>query len=90
MEIKVFCIYDAKVEAFQKPIFFRTTGEALRGFIDLCGTPDNIFHKHPEDFTLFHIANYDESKGRFENLLAPVSIGTAIEYVKPAGSQESR
>lgn len=91
METKVFCVYDSKIAAYQKPFHMRTTGEGLRAFIDACRLPDCMFSKHPGDFTLFHIANYDENSGKFENLVAPVSLGTAIEYVTPTqGSVESQ
>lgn len=81
MEVVV-AIFDSKLECYGKPLFFKTKGEAMRAFIDECNRPESQMHKHAADFTLFHVANYDEGKGMFENLRTPMSLGVAIEMVR--------
>lgn len=82
MKLLVFSVYDTKVGAYAQPFILRSTGEALRGWIDVVNSKDTQFNKHPEDFTLFHIADYDEESGMFTNLKTPQSLGLALEYIK--------
>lgn len=82
MTTKVFAIYDAKVGGYLKPFFFRTTGEALRAWMDVVNDPQADFYRHPEDYTMFLLAEYDESKGIFVNETAPVAVASAMELRK--------
>jgi len=80
MKCKVFAVYDSKVEAYLKPFFMQTKGEALRSWEDVVNDDKTMFHKHPEDFTLFEIAEYYEDNARFENHATPISLGGAWEF----------
>lgn len=81
---KVFAVFDVKVGVYERPFFMRTRGEAVRSWVEVVNDPETKFNKHPEDFGLFEIAEYDDEKGVFQNLQAPQSIGLALEYVKKA------
>lgn len=79
---QVFVIYDSKACYYKQPFMFLAKGEAIRAFSDAANDPKCEFGLHPEDFTLFHIATFDELKAKYEMLPAPVSLGCAIEYKK--------
>lgn len=79
-KLKVFTVYDAKVEAYMQPFMLQSQGQAVRSWMDVVNDAKTQFSKHPEDFTLFYIADYDENTGRYENLTAPVPVATALEY----------
>ncbi len=38
--------------------------------------------KHPQDFTLFEIGEYDDSTAKITTYDAPVSLGVAIEFLQ--------
>lgn len=80
MVLKVFAIYDGAINAWLMPHFLRSKGEATRMFMEGVNDPQTMLYKSPKDFTLFEIAEYDDQTGRFENLKAPIGIGTAIEF----------
>lgn len=82
MNIKVFCVYDAKVEAFLNPFYNRTQGEAIRNFTNLANDKDSQVSLHPADYFLYQLGEYNQATGQFENLAQPKSLGPAIEYVK--------
>lgn len=82
MKIKVFCIYDVKSEAYQQPFLQSTRGQAIRIFMDLISDKNTQIARYPEDFTLFELAEFDTSKGTYENLNSPVPLGCATEYAK--------
>nr|QXN72777.1 MAG: nonstructural protein [Microvirus sp.] len=80
MVLKVFTVYDSKAEAYLKPFYASTLGTATRDFANICNDPEHPFCKHPEDFCLFELGSYDDASGKFENLVAPISRGLAIEF----------
>lgn len=84
--LKVVAIYDSKAEAFLRPQMVRTRGEAIRILSDTVNKEDSLLHKHPGDFTLFEVAEFDERTGRYHPLDAFVNLGCAIEFVESSPS----
>lgn len=80
MKLKIYSVYDSKVEAYLQPFFLRSRGEALRAFQEVCSDPKSKFFKHGGDYTLFEIGEYDEISGLIESFKAKVSLGTALEF----------
>ncbi len=80
MKLYVFTVYDAKAEYFMQPLFWRSVGEALRSFEDEVQNPESMLSKHPGDFTLYQIGEYDQATG---GIIAqpPFGLGTGLEYV---------
>lgn len=82
MKSKVYTVYDSKTEAYLKPFFMRTKGEAIRAFQDTVNDESSQFWKHPEDYTLFEIGEYDELSARMMPNEALIPLGTALEHKK--------
>jgi len=80
MILKIFSVYDSKVKAFNNPFFQRTTGEALRSFMDACQKMDGNFYKYAEDYTLFEIGAFDDATAKFELYETPQSLGLASQF----------
>lgn len=80
MKLNVYSIFDSKVKAYMQPFMAQTNGQALRMFEDTVRDEKTVLNKHPEDYTLFGIATYDDLTGKYENLATPDSLGVAIEY----------
>lgn len=72
--MKVFSIYDCKVEAFLQPFFMKSKGEVIRALTTLVEDHTHNFCKYSADFTLFELGEWDEAKGRFTLHATPVSI----------------
>lgn len=81
MKLLAFSVHDSKVEAFITPFFDLTKGSAIRSFSDACNQEDNMFRKHAEDYTLFHVGRFDQELGVFEVFAAPVSLGNALTFL---------
>ncbi|AXF52686.1 MAG: nonstructural protein [Microviridae sp.] len=81
MIYKVFSIYDSKVGTFSSPICYRTIGQAERSFRDLLSQECDL-SKHPEDYTMFHLADWNPENGMYFLNDAPISILTAISCVE--------
>jgi len=82
MRSKMFVVYDSKVGAYMLPHFMQSAGQAIRSFTDAVNAPDSMFGKHPGDYTLFEIGEYDELLGTTVMHVAKVNLGTAIDFVR--------
>lgn len=82
--LRVYAVFDSKVEAFMTPFFVRTRGEALRAFQDSVNQENSSFRMHPADFTLFELGDWDELHGQFTLLKTPYSLGLAQDFLVKA------
>ena len=80
--MRVFSVYDSKAEAYGAPVFFKTKGEAIRGFTDIVNDGNSMLSKYPGDYTLFELGSFDEETAKFDLHASPVSLGVALEFVK--------
>jgi len=81
MKLHVFSIFDSKAEIFNTPIFLPAIGQARRTFGDQVNDKESPFNKHPEDYTLFLIGEYETDNGKITPAETPTSYGLASEYI---------
>jgi len=81
MKHKMFVIYDVKANAYMQPWFLTQEGMALRAFSDCVNDKEHNFGRHPEDYTLFNIGEFDDSNAEV-TWQTPKSMGNGIEYIK--------
>lgn len=81
MKLKIFSVYDCKIEAYAPPFFMRTAGEALRAWETTVNQDEETSNiaKHPADYTLFEIGEYDEATGHLHSHSANINLGSALE-----------
>lgn len=72
----VVAVRDGATGLFGQPFFVSARGQAIRAFSDEVNrkASDNDLNKHPEDFELFALAEYDDSAGRFGSIGDPESL----------------
>lgn len=78
--LQCYSVFDKAVNAFMRPWYTVSRGEALRLFIDSVNDPASYSFKHPEDFILFQCGEFDDAKGIF----------TTEEPEKVLGASECR
>lgn len=68
MRYKIVAIRDRAIDTFGVPVFVASTGAAIRSFSDEVNRKDdnNNLSKHPEDFDLFLLGEYDDQTGEFD------------------------
>lgn len=81
MTLQMFCIRDAKAEAYLRPFFAPTKGLALRWFIEGSSRPDDPMSKYPADYHLFHLGSYDDSDATFKFLPSKECLGCAVDFL---------
>lgn len=77
---KAFAVFDSKMGMYLPPFFTRAAGAAVRSFQEAANKADHPFCKNPEDFTLFEIGSYDDTKGQLIPLEAKIALGCAIDF----------
>lgn len=78
MKMNMCAVHDGAVGAFMQPLFCRSLAEARRAFVDAVMDPKMEFGKHPADYHLFHIAEWDDA-GTLTPLPAPVKLMSALD-----------
>jgi len=81
MLIKIFSIFDDKAQVYSNPFFMPHTGMATRAFADLVNDGQSNVAKHPSDFKLYQIGEFDDCSGGLTAVPQPVFINAAIEFV---------
>lgn len=68
MILKVFAVRDMKAEAFLQPFYSPSVGSAVRAFTDAVNDKNCPFNKHPRDYVLYEIGEYDDATGGLASL----------------------
>jgi hypothetical protein len=65
----VVSVYDRASETFGRPVFVPAKAAAIRSFTDEVNRDDsaNDLKRHPDDFDLYVLGNFDDSKGVFSS-----------------------
>ena len=79
MKLKIFTVFDSAAGAFLQPFFMQARGQAIRTFSDAVNNPEHQFYKHPQDYTLFYLGEFDDEHGTFDGQ-APESLGNAVQF----------
>jgi len=82
MTLVVCSVFDAKAGTYGTPIFVINRGVAVRSFSDAVTSSGSEFAKHAADYSLYHIADYDNVSGMITKLNAPDFICHASDFVK--------
>lgn len=82
MMYEIVAVRDIRTNAYSQPQFVPHQGQAIRGFGDQCmdsTNNNNLMAKHPEDFELYYLGQFNDQNGRFEQL-DPVQIAVGSNY----------
>lgn len=77
---RVYAVYDMKMKLFLAPFVTRNSAVATRMFADSVNGENNVVAKHPEDFALYQIGEFDEESGLLVST-QPVNLGLASQFV---------
>jgi hypothetical protein len=80
MKLNVYSIFDSAAKAYTSPFFMHNDGLAIRAFQDnVNAEQENNISKHPDQFTLFKIGEFDDATGELKTDVVK-SLGTGLEY----------
>lgn len=76
MKQNLIAIYDRKTGLFERPFICRHIGEAIRDFEVIKKETNTRYGKHPEDFALIQIGEYDDEMGTVENSKPQITLSS--------------
>ena len=81
MKTNVYTIFDVKAGAYLQPFFSLNSATAQRSIAQLVNDPTHTFGINVTDYSLFRIAEYDDSNAQFDLELGPVLVCNLVELV---------
>lgn len=82
MKLSIYSIFDSKARAFLPPFYLANDSLATRVFSDCANDSVHAFGKHPEDYSLFRLGEFDDALGTFDLLSTHVNLGLAASFVE--------
>lgn len=80
MKLEMYSVFDAAVGAYNRPLFMRSRGEALRSFADAVAKEENGFLAHAEHYSFWLVGEFDDSTGVVLSV-EPVRVCSAVDFV---------
>lgn len=80
MKLQIFSLYDKKALAYMNPFFYSQIGQAIRSLEDLLQS-DNPVSKHPADFDIYKLGEYDDVTGEIKPIIPPQHLQTALSLI---------
>lgn len=78
MKLRAYSIYDKKVQAYHAPFFAATDGAATRNFQDLATDNNTTVGRHPADYSLYFVGEFDDAAAKLEGPSGPLHVVDAI------------
>lgn len=90
MKKPIFSIYDEKAETFCNPFVHINVATAQRDFLHACQDDQSELGRYPADYTLYHVGEFDESKGINEAFPTPVFVckGSQARFKTISGASQ--
>lgn len=77
MIVKCYAVYDAKINDYHLAIFDIKDEGAMRQFADAVNSKETKWNKHPEDYSLWFVGEFDTTKGELKQFL-PANLVNAV------------
>lgn len=71
---QIVAVKDRAMDAFLQPFFVPALGGAIRAFGDEINNPQSEMQKHPEDYDLYHLGEFNDNTGEIKQLERPLQI----------------
>lgn len=81
MMLRMYAIYDVKALAYAPPFFMATDGVATRAFKELVDDNTTSVGRHPGDFKLYCVGQFDDQRGVAMGLSPPEHIVDATALI---------
>lgn len=86
MKVRIYGFKDLAAEAFIGDtaglVLFKHDAVAMRSFGDLCRQENSMFAKHPQDYALQVLGEFDTETGVVTPFVAPQQLATAAQVLE--------
>lgn len=88
MKLEMYSVYDKVAQAYMPPFFTHNEGLAVRSFGASVNNPETVFFRHPTDYTLHKLGNFDDNSGEFELQHEPLKVCSAMDLKATEANKE--
>lgn len=84
MKLFIVSVYDRAADVFNRPFFVPHLNVAIRDFTDEVKrvSDDNPLNKHPDDFDLYLMGEFDDNQGQFDCQTSPTVLARAKDVIQ--------
>lgn len=80
MELNIYSIYDSAAKSYATPFFMPNDGLAIRAFSDNANDGESVISKHPDQFVLYKIGQYNDQTAKLDHYDPLVNLGIAATF----------
>lgn len=80
--LNAYSIFDEKAKCFNTPFFAVADGVAIRDFGDLCNDTRSLVSRHPEDYRVYRVGQFNDDSGKFESLNVPEFLANGSDLIR--------
>lgn len=80
MKNSVYSIMDVKAAVFGRPFVQLNNAVAMRTFSDLAKDAQSEISRHPEDFKLFRLGEFDDNSGVLSPVAQPEFLASGSDF----------
>ena len=82
MKQPLYALFDSKAKAWLPPFLGNSDEDAKLSFAVLCRDADHPVGRHPADYTLFRVGEWDTDSGEMLPMEAKINLGNGIYFVR--------
>lgn len=83
MMLQIYSVRDNAIQAYLPPFYARARGEAIRMVQGIMQDPNTNFNRHPEQFALYLLGEFDDASGNLIAVENPERVITCLELKEP-------
>lgn len=87
MKLRAYSIFDRKALAYHQPYYAINDAVAVRTLSDAVADPNSMFGRHPNDYVLYCVGEFDDSNGVTSTISPLLHVIDAIALVKALQSE---
>lgn len=87
MKYQMYSIFDLKVGVYHAPIFFRSSGEAIRSFVAAATEGSSLLSKYPKDFSLYSLGEWSDETSTFDIFKEPRFVAVLHDLIAVESSE---
>lgn len=77
----IYSIHDNKANAYLPPFFLHNKNMAIRTFSDAVQDEGHAFNRHPDDYSLWEIGEFDDTTGEIIYHTPHKALGCGVDYI---------
>ena len=82
MKQPMYALFDSKAKAWLPPFLGKSDEDAKLSFSVLCSDVEDPVGRHPADYTLFRVGEWDTQMGELLPMLAKENLGNGIYFAR--------